>query len=43
MHTLNHRRRKKMRRKIKRSDVGWELVLAELTAYEIQLAGREKK
>lgn len=43
MTQLNHRRRKKMRRKIKRSDVGWEKVLAELTAYEIQLAGKEKK
>ena len=43
MRTLNHRRRKKMRRKIKRSDVGWELVLAELTAYEIRTAGKEKK
>ena len=43
MTKLNHKRRKKMRRKVKRSDVGWEKVLAELTAYEIQLAGREKK
>lgn len=33
---LNHKRRKKMRRKIKRQDIGWEKVLAELTISEIQ-------
>jgi hypothetical protein len=32
----NHKRRKKMRRKIKRRDVGWEQVLAELTTKEIR-------
>ena len=31
----NHKRRKKMRRKIKRKDNGWEQVFAELTVYEI--------
>jgi len=35
---LNHKRRKKMKRKIKRQDVGWEIVLAEVTKYEINLA-----
>ena len=35
---LNHKRRKKMKRKIKRQDVGWETVLAEMTKYEINLA-----
>lgn len=35
MTKLNHKRRKKMRRKIMRSDVGWEQVLAELVQYEI--------
>lgn len=34
---LNHKRRKKMRRKIKRQDIGWEKVLAELTISEIQI------
>ena len=34
---LNHKRRKKMRRKIKRKDIGWEKVLAELTISEIQI------
>lgn len=43
MSKLNHKRRKKMRRKIKRSDIGWEKVLAELTIYEIQMSGKEKK
>jgi len=43
MSKLNHKRRKKMRRKIKRSDIGWERVLAELTIYEMEIAGREKK
>lgn len=33
---LNYKRRKKMRRKIKRQDIGWEKVLAELTINEIQ-------
>ena len=33
---LNHKRRKKMRRKIKRQDIGWEKVLAELTISEIK-------
>lgn len=27
-----------MKRKIKRQDVGWETVLAEMTKYEINLA-----
>jgi len=36
-HCLNHKRRKKMRRKIKRRDIGWEKVLAELTVNEMQL------
>jgi hypothetical protein len=36
-HKLNHKRRKKMRRKIKRQDNGWEKVLAELTISEIQI------
>ena len=35
-HKLNHKRRKKMRRKIKRQDIGWEQVLTELTISEIQ-------
>ena len=34
---LNHKRRKKMRRKIKRQDIGWEKVLAELTISEMQI------
>ena len=34
---LNYKRRKKMRRKIKRQDIGWEKVLAELTISEIQI------
>ena len=34
---LNHKRRKKMRRKIKRQDIGWEKVLADLTISEIQI------
>ena len=36
-HKLNHKRRKKMRRKIKRQDIGWEKVLAELTISEMQI------
>lgn len=43
MTKLNHKRRKKMRRKVKRRDIGWEKVLAELTEYEIKLAGGGKK
>ena len=43
MANLNHKRRKKMRRKVKRMDIGWEKVLAELTAYEIKLAKGDKK
>jgi hypothetical protein len=43
MTKLNHKRRKKMRRKVKRRDIGWEKTLAELTAYEIKLAGGDKK
>ncbi len=35
MTKVNYRRRKKMRRKVKRQDVGWEKVLAELTAQDI--------
>lgn len=42
-HKLNSKRRRKLKRKIKRKDVGWELVLAEVTKYEIQLAQREKQ
>lgn len=42
-HALNNKRRKKMKRKIKRKDVGWELVLAEITKYEIQIAQKDKK
>lgn len=38
MSKLNHRRRKKMRRKIKRQDIGWEKVLGELTAQDIHLS-----
>ncbi len=34
---LNNKRRKKMRRKIQRRDVGWEQVLIDLTIYEIKL------
>jgi hypothetical protein len=33
---LNHKRRKKMRRKIQRRDIGWEQVLIELTIYEMK-------
>jgi len=43
MTKLNHKRRKKMRRKVKRRDIGWEKVLGELTEYEIKLAGGDKK
>ena len=39
----NGKRRKKMKRKIKRKDVGWEEVLAEITKYEILLAKEEAK
>ncbi len=42
-HKLNNKRRKKMKRKIKRRDVGWEKILGEITEYEIQLALKEKK
>ena len=35
---LNNKRRKKMKRKIKRKDVGWESVFVEITKYEIGLA-----
>ena len=35
---LNNKRRKKMKRKIKRKDVGWESVFVEMTKYEISLA-----
>jgi len=40
---LNSKRRKKMKRKIKRKDIGWEKVLGDVTEYEIQLAQKEKK
>ena len=40
---LNSKRRKKMKRKIKRKDIGWEKVLGDVTKYEIQLAQKEKK
>lgn len=40
---LNNKRRKKMKRKIKRKDVGWELVLAEMTKYEILISNRKEK
>jgi len=43
MSKLNHKRRKKMRRKIKRGDTNWEKTLAELTLYEIAMEGRNKK
>lgn len=39
----NVKRRKKMKRKIKRKDVGWEQVLAEITKYEILLAKEKAK
>jgi hypothetical protein len=39
----NNKRRKKMKRKIKRKDVGWEQVLAEITKYEILLAKENEK
>ena len=42
-HRLNSKRRKKMKRKIKRKDIGWEIVLGEVTEYEIKLAQKEKK
>ncbi len=42
-HKLNNKRRKKMKRKIKRRDIGWEKILGEITEYEIQLAQKEKK
>ena len=35
-HKINYKRRKKMRRKIKRQDIGWEKVLTELTISEIR-------
>jgi len=35
---LNNKRRKKMKRKIKRKDVGWESIFVEITKYEIGLA-----
>ena len=40
---LNSKRRKKMKRKIKRKDIGWEKVLGDVTKSEIQLAQKEKK
>jgi predicted choloylglycine hydrolase len=40
---LNNKRRKKMKRKIKRKDFGWEEVLAEMTKYEILLAKENDK
>lgn len=40
---LNSKRRKKMKRKIKRKDIGWEKVLGDVTKYEIQLTQKEKK
>lgn len=40
---FNSKRRKKMKRKIKRKDIGWEKVLGEVTKYEIQLAQKEQK
>ena len=43
MTKLNHKRRKKMRRKIQRRDVGWESVLVELTMYEIKNPKLTKK
>ena len=39
----NGKRRKKMKRKIKRKDVGWEQVLAEITKYEMLLAKEKAK
>jgi len=39
---LNHRRRKKMRRKILRRDNNWENVLMELTKYEIDRMRKEQ-
>ncbi len=35
---LNNKRRKKMKRKIKRKDDGWENIFVEITKYEIGLA-----
>ena len=40
---LNNKRRKKMKRKVKRKDVGWEEILAEITKYEILLAKEKKR
>jgi len=40
---LNNKRRKKMRRKIQRRDVGWESVLVELTLYEMKHLRNTKK
>ena len=40
---LNHKRRKKMRRKIQRRDVGWESVLVELTLYEMKNPKQKQK
>lgn len=42
-HKLNYKRRKKMRRKIKRQDVGWEKVLIDITVYEINLEKEGKQ
>lgn len=39
----NTKRRKKMKRKIKRKDVGWEQVLAEITKYEMLLVKEKEK
>jgi CRISPR/Cas system CSM-associated protein Csm2 small subunit len=40
---LNNKRRKKMKRKVKRKDVGWEEILAEITKYEILLAKEKER
>jgi hypothetical protein len=42
-HKLNYKRRKKMKRKIKRQDIGWEKILGEVTEYEIKLTQQEQK
>jgi len=40
---LSNKRRKKMKRKVKRKDFGWEEVLAEITKYEILLAKEKER
>lgn len=40
---LSKKRRKKMKRKVKRKDFGWEEVLAEITKYEILLAKEKER